>query len=232
VIEKTLNILATVALIIASSIISWKFIYPQQAAGVQQPPPAVEQIDQKIEVDAQQHTFGTGRIAVIEFTDYECPYCKLFAQSELSVLKRDFSNKISFYSYNFPLSIHAQAEGAARAAVCASWQEKLGDMHDKLFSSPLSQDVYSTYAVQIGLDTKQFSSCMTTDLSQTAINNHKKIGDFLRVQGTPSFFVGTIAGDGRTVQLKSRVADRSKLVSEIQRLAAISAASVRANNGR
>lgn len=80
--------------------------------------------------------FGKGDVVVMEFSDYECPYSKQFAQSTVSQLKDEYikTNKIRFVFRDFPLeSIHANARNAAEAARCAEEQDKYFEYHDKLF---------------------------------------------------------------------------------------------------
>jgi len=60
------------------------------------------------------------KVTMVEFVDFECPFCGRFARDTLPLLRRDYGDRIRYVSRQFPLDIHPNAAGAARAAECAS----------------------------------------------------------------------------------------------------------------
>ena len=164
-------------------------------------PQAVEKVDQFIPLLPTTRLFGVSDTAVVEFTDFECPFCKQYATTELAKVRK---MNVSYFSFNFPLTnIHSQAEGAALAAICAAQQGGLNKMHDKLFASPLDPKTYNAYATEIGINTEKFEQCLTIQPTKNVLEMHKAIGKRLNIGGTPTLFIGTI--EGNQIHLKRMV---------------------------
>ncbi|MBS3092685.1 thioredoxin domain-containing protein [Candidatus Pacearchaeota archaeon] len=135
-------------------------------------------------------------VTIIEFSDYQCPFCERFYTNTLPQLKTEYINtgKVKLIYRDFPLSsIHPQAEEAAEAAECAGEQ---GDnfywkMHDKLFENQnaLDTDSLKKYAQQIGLDTSKFNTCLDSGAMAEEIAKDLADGTSYGVQGTPAFFI-------------------------------------------
>ena len=135
-------------------------------------------------------------VTIVEFGDYECPYCHQMEPTLESVLKQ-FSHQTRLVFRNFPLTqIHPEAMHAAQAAVCAQKQGKFWAMHDAIYAdqAPLSIGSLRALAAQVGLDSKQFEACVRSGAADTAITADIKAGDETAVEGTPTFFI-----DGRYV---------------------------------
>jgi protein-disulfide isomerase len=131
-------------------------------------------------------------VTIVEFSDFQCPYCARFVTQTLPQIKQAYEGKVRFVFRDFPLSqIHENAEKAAEAAGCASDQGKFWEYHDKLFSSQSALDVASlkSYASQLGLDTATFDQCLDSSKYAQEIQKDVQDGDSYGVTGTPAFFV-------------------------------------------
>jgi protein-disulfide isomerase len=138
-------------------------------------------------------------VTVVEFTDYQCPYCKRFAQNTFPFLKRDYidTGKVRWMVRDLPLGFHNNARKAAQAAYCADEQDKFWAMRDSLFrnSSNLGEDQLKAYAADLELDTRAFNDCLASERYLADIDNYSSIAAGLRLTGTPSFIIGkTVPG--------------------------------------
>ena len=134
-------------------------------------------------------------ITVVEFSDFQCPYCQRFRQQTFDALLAAYPGKIRIVYRNLPLtSIHPQAMSAAEAAMCAGEQNAFWQYHDKLFenSSALSAELYSQLATDLGLNVEAFEACVTNRTYQTAIEADMDFSLGLGVQSTPTFFINGI----------------------------------------
>jgi protein-disulfide isomerase len=131
-------------------------------------------------------------VTIIEFSDFQCPYCARFVTQTLPQIKQEYEGKIRFVFRDFPLSqLHENAEKAAEASECADDQGKFWEYHDKLFNSQSALDVASlkSYASQLGLDTGAFDQCLDSDKYAQEVQKDLQDGDSYGVTGTPAFFV-------------------------------------------
>jgi protein-disulfide isomerase len=140
-------------------------------------------------------------LTLIEFSDYECPYCRRFVKTTLPALKAEYINtgKLRYVFRNFPLDqIHRDARKAAEAAQCAGEQGQYWAMHDVLFhkQQALQLEQLKTYARNLDLDAPAFDDCLELGRYAAEVQKDVEDGIALGVQGTPSFFLGkTSAGD-------------------------------------
>ena len=144
-------------------------------------------------VDAPQtaQTLGPEKPAVtlVEFADYECPYCQKVA-ADLKKLAADFGDKVAFSYKDFPLPMHSRAEKAAEASRCAGKQSKFWEFHDEIYhSKELDVDQLKAQARALKLDVDQFDKCLDSGEEATAVEKDRKEGTRLGISGTPSFFV-------------------------------------------
>ncbi|HLC89152.1 MAG TPA: thioredoxin domain-containing protein, partial [Candidatus Nanoarchaeia archaeon] len=102
-------------------------------------------------------------VTIVEFSDYECPFCARFYTDTFGQLKAKYidTGKVKFVYRDFPLSFHQNAQKAAEAAECAGEQNKYYEMHNKLFEGGVQGGTaaFKGYAQEIGLDTSKFNSC-------------------------------------------------------------------------
>jgi len=138
-------------------------------------------------------------LALIEFSDYQCAYCKRFAQNTFPGLKKKYidTGKLLFIAKDFPLRSHVQATGAATAARCAAEQGRYEDMRNALFNGAryLSPTYYATSANKLGLEQNTFEACMANRAIAMQINQDYQEGRRQGVTGTPRFFIGRLEGD-------------------------------------
>ena len=136
-------------------------------------------------------------IMIVEFSDYQCPYCHQVEATVKEVLTK-YGDKVSLAYRDFPLSaIHSQAEISAEASRCALEQGKFWEYHDQLFTaSKLEKDALIEYARNLKLDDKQFGSCLTSEKYKTEIDKDLQEGRKAGVTGTPGFFINGIALSG------------------------------------
>lgn len=134
-------------------------------------------------------------ITLVEFADFQCPYCRQWEQQTYQPLLEKYKGKIRFVYRDFPLTqIHPNAQPAAEAAQCANEQGKFWDFHDKLFSSEnLGDDVYKQYAQELGLDMTKFDECYTSHKYAQAITDDANFAINLGVNSTPTFFINGLA---------------------------------------
>ncbi len=135
-------------------------------------------------------------ITIVEFSDYECPYCRQWHSEVYSQLIDTYGDQIRFVYRDFPLeSIHANAKPAAEAANCANEQGVFWDYHDKLFSMELglSPKAYQEYASQLGMDEEAFQECVESRRYQQEVQSDFDFAANLGVRSTPTFFINGIA---------------------------------------
>lgn len=131
-------------------------------------------------------------VTIIEFSDFQCPYCGRFFQQTLPQLMAQYGDRIRFVYRDFPLDqIHPFARGAAIAAECADDQGKFWEYHDLLFSNQqaLSGADLKSYADRLGLDTEAFAACVDDSRYNDEVNADLRDGLQAGVTGTPTFFI-------------------------------------------
>lgn len=153
-------------------------------------------------------------VTVVVFSDFQCPYCKQ-ATPVLNQVMEAYGNNVRLVFKHLPLSsIHPQALGAAQAGVCAEKQGKFWDYHDRLFaSSPdLSPAVLEKIASDIGLNTREFRSCIDDEESRSAILRDLQTAKKLGIQGTPTIVInGQILKEAVSFEVFKKVIDRELL---------------------
>jgi protein-disulfide isomerase len=135
-------------------------------------------------------------ITIVEFSDYECPYCRQWQSEVFTKLMEAYPQQVRLVYRDFPLSsIHANAAPAAEAANCANEQGKFWPFHNKLFSMELglSEQAYQEYATSLGLNVQSFLECMKSDRYQAEVQADYQFAADLGVRSTPTFFVNGIA---------------------------------------
>jgi protein-disulfide isomerase len=137
--------------------------------------------------------------AMIEFMDYQCPYCIRYAKQSLPTIKKRYvdTGKLKYGIRDFPLSFHSKAEGAAIAANCAGKQSKYWLMHDELVanSKSLNDELYTTLATKLNLDSESYSTCLNNPEMKKAVESDFAYGTEIGIRGTPNFYIGKIEGE-------------------------------------
>ena len=139
------------------------------------------------------------KVALIEFADYQCPYCERFYTQSFGSLKNRFidTGKVMYVYRDLPAPNRAQALPAAIAARCAGEQGKYYEMQSLLFSSGgnLKQDSYTRFAKKLGLDASKFSACLIDNNQLERIRQDMIEAQNLGIRGTPTFYIGTVKGN-------------------------------------
>lgn len=128
-------------------------------------------------------------VAVVVFSDFECPFCGQFAREANSTIAELTRNgTILFVFKQFPLDTHPHAMGAAHASLCAEQQNRFWEYHDLLFASQdaLRSEDLRGYAEGAGLNMTRFDECLARP--STRATEEKRLGQQLGVSGTPTFF--------------------------------------------
>ncbi len=133
---------------------------------------------------------GNARITLVEFSDFECPYCS-HAAGEVETLMKAFPKDIRLVYKQFPLSMHPHARMAAEAALAANEQGKFWEMHDALFANfrHLSKERVAALAKEIGVNMDRFTADMNSGKFEAVIDRDFKDGEGAGVDGTPAFFI-------------------------------------------
>jgi protein-disulfide isomerase len=145
-----------------------------------------------VEVPADAPSMGPADapITIVEFTDYECPYCQR-AQVTVDEITKQYGTKIRLIARDYPLDFHTRALYASRAVHCADDQGKFWDYHHDLLRHPsnFSDEDLTRRAGLFKLDDAAFKACLASDKHDTKIRGSQRAGEALGVTGTPAFFV-------------------------------------------
>lgn len=167
-----------------------------------------------------QHIEGNGTtgVTLVEYGDYECPYCEEYYPIVKQVVADEFS-KITFQFRNFPLtSIHPNAYAGARAAEAAGLMGKFWQMHDTLYNSSNWQQwstssnpdpYFYKYAQQLGLNLTTFKKDFNSSQVNNMIEADMNAGNKLNIQGTPTFFL-----DGKQISVGPSVSQFENLINQ------------------
>jgi protein-disulfide isomerase len=154
---------------------------------------------------------NTAPITMIEFSDYQCPYCQRAESSVQDVLKK-YGDKVHFVYMDFPLPMHSNAMKAAQAARCAGDQGKYWPYHDALFAdqSKLDPAGLKATAERLKLDPKKFDQCLAGDLHMDQIRKSQQAGNDAGVDGTPTFIINgqMLNGAQSTAEMESVIDDQ------------------------
>jgi protein-disulfide isomerase len=128
-------------------------------------------------------------VMVIEYADYECPYCQQ-AEPALSKMQADYKGKVAFAYKDVPLPTHTRAQKASEAAHCAGAQGKYWEYHDLLLASKqLEVSDLKQHALELKLDATAFNKCLDSGEQSQIVKSQLAQGVALGLQGTPSFFI-------------------------------------------
>lgn len=183
-----------------------------QVPSEQPGPSAAQQQPTKQDIDVDDDPFlgpKDAKVVVVEFSDFECPYCGAAMGTHEALVQRFKSQdpnweaavpklkelakqgKIRFVFRDFPLGFHSQAQPAAEASECADEQGKFWDYHDALFENQdsLGNSLYVNLAEQLGLDVDKFKTCIETNKYEDEVKADLNYGQSIGVSGTPAFFI-------------------------------------------
>jgi protein-disulfide isomerase len=162
---------------------------------------------------------STAQVAIIEYADIECPFCRHFERDIYPRVFDDYikTGKARLYYRDMPLPFHEHAVPAARAAHCAGEQGKFWEMHDSLFtdkaSAPgpsgrnagLGTSDIDERATKLGLDTGKLDACIASTRFADVIKHSSDEAAKMNIEGTPTFVIGTIDPNGNVVSVKKTI---------------------------
>jgi protein-disulfide isomerase len=167
-----------------------------------QAPPAVELSNVVVNVNGHPSKGDNNApLTLIEFSDYQCPFCARHFSETLPQLEKDYikTGKLKYVFRDFPMeAIHRDAVKAAEAARCAGEQGHYWGMHHRLFgnSEALALEHLSGHAKSLCLDVANFDECLDTLRYAGEVRKSFTEGVQVGVRGTPTFFLGQTAPDG------------------------------------
>jgi protein-disulfide isomerase len=206
-VKSVVNTISTVLVVLVAGVVLWKTL---REPSNRQPParPAVEDVRElTIDVDRLEHVRGQGDVVLVEFADYECPFCARHARDTAPAIKQLIdAGKLRHAFFNFPLTMHSNAQKAAEAAECAAKQGRFWEMHEQLFAdaAALTTPGLVRSAERISLDVSAFTECMDQGKSSGVVKTQVELGRQLGVSATPAFFVGRRSRDG-SISLVKRI---------------------------
>lgn len=150
----------------------------------------------RLQPDDESRGRADAPVTIVEFTDYQCPFCKRFEAETWPQLKRNYvdSGKVRFIVRDLPLEFHDAALPAAEAAHCAGEQGKFWPMHDALIAkgSDLSAGGIQAQAARLTLDLPRFQACVAQHKYAKDILHNAALAHSLGLQGTPAFVIGRV----------------------------------------
>ena len=139
-------------------------------------------------------------LTIVEFTDYQCPFCQRFFLTTFPELKKSYidTGKVRFYSRDMPLDFHANAMRAAQAARCAADQKQFWTLRDIMGAHPDKLDMASlvSYASDLKMDVPKFRACVESEKYKNAVQSDVMEAMKIGATGTPSFVIGKSTPEG------------------------------------
>jgi protein-disulfide isomerase len=165
-----------------------------------------------VEVGNAPQTNSKAKVTIVEFSDFQCPYCSRAAET-INQIKKKYGSKVNVVFKQYPLPFHSQAKMAANAALCAHEQKPKAFwmMHDKMFAdqSALGKDALLKTAKSIGLKEGDFKKCLDSKKFFPQIEKDIEQGKTLNVKSTPTFFVnGQLVTGAQPIEVFSELIDQ------------------------
>lgn len=192
------------AILVAGALIAGAVIYSNRSPSLETA--SLGEPAGKVEASADDDPFLGSRdakVTIIEFSDYQCPFCRSFWRDTLNQIKQEYidsGKSVEFVYRDFPLStIHPMAQKYAEAAECSQDQNKYWQMHDKIFEEQdkLGQGTIGAYGVddikrwggELGLNILEFNQCLDSGKYASEVKKDFEDGSKAGVGGTPTFFI-------------------------------------------
>ena len=140
--------------------------------------------------DAPVRGAATAPVTVLEFSDFQCPYC-VRSRPVVAKIREAYGDKVRWAFRHYPLSFHERAQKAGEAAACAGDQGRFWEMHDRLWDNAgkLAVPDLKAHAAALGLDTAAFDRCLDSGTHAGLVARDEETGQGYGVSGTPAFFV-------------------------------------------
>ncbi len=140
------------------------------------------------------------KVTIVEFSDFQCPFCKRFTDEAFAQIKKEYidTGKVKFAFRHYPLPIHPNAPKASEASECANEQDAFWQYHDKLFetqdawsnlTSTEAQTTFVTYAGELGIETGQFQSCLSSGKYADKVQEDTDAAVAAGVTATPTAYI-------------------------------------------
>ena len=149
----------------------------------------------------------SAKIVLVEYSDFQCPFCRTFYTQSLGQIEKDFveTGRVKFIYKHFPLSFHPSAQPAAEAFECARDQGKEWEVHDRIFEEQNKlgsgtvqfslADIKSWAAQVSGLDSAKFNSCLDSGQKSSIVSQQSSEGAQAGIDGTPGFLITDAQGN-------------------------------------
>jgi protein-disulfide isomerase len=174
--------------------------------------------------DSPQLGAPEARLVLIEFSDYQCPYCARHYSETFKQLERDYiaTGRLRYVVAEMPIGqIHPLASKAAEAARCAREQGKFWEMHARLFSNPRQLEPWAAHAEALGLDVGGFQACLDSARHADGIQRNAAAAQQSGISSTPTFLLGVATSDTvRVIRRLRGAAPYAAFKSEIDALLA------------
>lgn len=170
---------------------------PQTAESVPTIPEAAgTEEEQRFEISVDDDPYlgpADAPVVIIEFSDFNCGYCRKWYNETLWPMLEMYENKIRFVYRDYPI-LSQESFRAAQAANCANEQGAFWDFHNALFSGEeaLGPTAYTKYAAQLDLDVQSFQECIDSERYAEEVTADARFAAGLGVSGTPMFFINGI----------------------------------------
>jgi protein-disulfide isomerase len=147
----------------------------------------------------------SARVTIVEFSDYQCPFCQRHSSQVFPELVKDYvkTGKVRYVFRDFPIaSLHPQAHRLHEAAHCAGDQGRYWEMHDRLFGDAKRTEAkdLAAGASAFGLDAPRFERCLAGGVHAPTVRQGIADGEKARVRGTPTFFLGLTEPNGGPIR--------------------------------
>lgn len=193
--KRVLDTVASIIMVATSAVLLWVALSGRRT---QKPIPLPR--DPLSTDESYEKGSLTAPVVLMEFGDFQCPFCSAFALDVLPKLDQDYveTGRVRFVFSQFPLPIHRRAAEAAEAAECAGRQGKFWEYHDALFrSSGRLEDLdLARVAVDVGVDSSRLEACVRAE-APAVVRNALAEAHRLGLTSTPTFFVGIPAARDR-----------------------------------
>jgi protein-disulfide isomerase len=197
--RTSLEIVSSIAVIVTAGVVLWN-ITRGPAVGAPK--------GRELPIPTQPVSLASGAtlgnpaatIAILEFSDFECPYCASFSLKVLPEVKAKFLDPghVKFVFRHFPLPMHANAVSAAKAATCGSEQGRFMEFHDRLFAAPKAFDGGDRDVAlrSLGIDIGKYDRCLSTT-GESIVREDVRAAQALGITGTPTFMIGVVETDNQ-----------------------------------
>lgn len=158
-------------------------------------------------------------VVVIEFLDFQCPFCRRAWSEELEALIEERKDKVRFVIKHLPLGMHPEAKGMAKAAIAAERQGKFWEMHKRLIEHPstIGREDFVRFAERLELDKDKFLADLDDPEVAKAVDDDIRLAVSIGITGTPGFFInGRYARGYKPQQVPGMIAEELERAEKLQ----------------